>query len=494
MKKQLLFLIMSFAFLSLNANAQFKNYKIKGGAQYQQLLPLSEFTSTYSFLGRAYIGFELTNILCLEIGAGYGQFNTDDDINVHNDNDGNMTESTGNSLNSSSESEHDHDVKTSIIPGDVRLRISPWARTAKNWNPYFYFGAGVLNYDVTELPDTNVSQQYNVKENGWAAIFPAGIGTEIKMSKNFVLDLSGGVTYSTTDLVNNFVIPDWKDGYVNASLGFTLTGNDDGNLDYDKDGLINSREEQIGTNPNNPDSDGDGLKDGVEVDQYKTNPLDKDTDDDRLMDGEEIINFNTNPLNKDTDSDKLSDYDEINTHRTLPNDSDTDDDMLGDGDEVLTHKTDPKRFDTDAGTVPDGTEVTRGSDPLNPNDDLPPPPPQEEMKIGAVIVLEGINFASGSYEIGAGSDAILEQAYNTLKNNPDIEVEISGYTDDRGSRGSNMTLSQNRAEAVKEWLVNKGISASRITAVGYGPGNPIASNDTEEGRYKNRRIEFKRIK
>lgn len=81
-----------------------------------------------------------------------------------------------------------------------------------------------------------------------------------------------------------------------------------------------------------------------------------------------------------------------------------------------------------------------------------------------------------------------------MNNNPDIVVEISGHTDSRGGYEMNMNLSKNRAEAVKEWLVAKGISASRIETAGYGPNNPIASNDTEEGRYQNRRIEFKRIR
>ena len=72
-------------------------------------------------------------------------------------------------------------------------------------------------------------------------------------------------------------------------------------------------------------------------------------------------------------------------------------------------------------------------------------------------------------------------------------VEIRGYTDATGSRSYNMRLSQRRAESVKNWLVEKGIDASRITAIGYGPDNPIDSNDTPEGRERNRRIEFVRI-
>jgi OOP family OmpA-OmpF porin len=78
-----------------------------------------------------------------------------------------------------------------------------------------------------------------------------------------------------------------------------------------------------------------------------------------------------------------------------------------------------------------------------------------------------------------------------LQRCPDSAVEIGGYTDSGGGTGRNQILSQIRAQAVVDYLVNAGIAADRLTAVGYGETNPIASNDTEEGRAQNRRIEFK---
>ena len=73
-------------------------------------------------------------------------------------------------------------------------------------------------------------------------------------------------------------------------------------------------------------------------------------------------------------------------------------------------------------------------------------------------------------------------------------MEISGHTDSRGTRARNMTLSKERAESVKSWLVSNGIESSRIETEGYGPDKPIDTNDTDEGRLRNRRIEFKRIR
>lgn len=463
--------------ISANSNAQFKNYNIKGGIQYQQLLPLSEFSSIYSFVARGFMDFEISNPLALELGVGYGQYNTTDDFNTYN------SSYTGSK-----------DIKTDIIPIDARLKFSPWAKTAENWNPYIYFGVGLMNYNVKEIPVDSLVPDYNGKQNSWTATIPVGIGTEIKMSKNVLLDISGGATYTFTDNLNNFIIKDFNDASANVSIGLSFTGGDDCNTDIDKDGLTKCREEQIGTDPEIADTDGDGCNDGEEVDTYKTNPLSKDTDGDSLGDCDEIRTYNTNPLSKDTDADGLMDNEEVNTYLTLPTDKDTDKDGLTDGDEVLTYKTNPKIADTDLGSINDGVEVKRGTNPLNPDDDIPPAPKKEEVKIGAVIVLEGINFASGSAEISGGSEEILMTALNSMKNNPEIFVEISGHTDSRGTRERNMTLSKDRAESVKMWLVANGIDGNRITTAGYGPDQPIASNDTEEGRLKNRRIEFKRIK
>jgi outer membrane protein OmpA-like peptidoglycan-associated protein len=480
LKKSLLLFTIIIAFAVQDVRAQFKNYNVKGGIKYEQLIPFSEFSSAYSFTGRGFIGFEITNNVAIEIGAGYGQFKTEDDYNSQT---GLYNPDTVNA-----------EIKTDIIPVDLRIRLSPWAKTAKNWNPYFYVGAGIMNYKVQSVPGADVSSQYSIIQSGFSGIFPVGLGTEIRMSKNVMLDFSGGFTYTTSDVLNNFEVPSFNDCAANVALGITFAGGDDCDTDNDRDGLTKCREEQIGTDPNVADTDGDGLNDGDEVNRYMTDPLNRDTDGDGLTDGDEVLKYLTNPLSKDTDSDGLTDYEEIFTYNTLPNNRDTDGDGLTDGDEVLIYRTDPRMVDTDLGSIGDGVEVNRGTDPLNPDDDLPKPPVVEPMQVGAVIILEGINFASGSYEISAGSDAILEQAYSTMLNNPEIIVEISGHTDSRGGYEMNMELSRNRAESVKGWLVAKGIDGSRIETAGYGQNNPIASNDSEEGRYQNRRIEFKRIR
>jgi len=92
------------------------------------------------------------------------------------------------------------------------------------------------------------------------------------------------------------------------------------------------------------------------------------------------------------------------------------------------------------------------------------------------------------------SEDKLMKALKTLTTYPDILVEIGGHTDSDGSAKSNEKLSLARAESVKAWLVAKGIDPSRISTKGYGEEKPIADNKTKEGKQKNRRIEFTRIK
>ena len=490
MLKKYAFLLFALILLPLAANAQFKDYKVKGGVQYNQTLLYGEFNDyRFSFLGRGYFGFELNRYLGLEFSLGYGQLAGTDA--KYNPNPTNFT--------------------TTIIPVDVRLKISP-LKNPKIVNPYLYLGAGAMYYDVTDTPSVNVIRPLDpVQTDGWTAIFPAGIGMEIKLSKTALLDFSLGYTYTLTDNLNYYAI-DIDDGYGNFGIGLSFTGKG-GRTDSDRDGLTDDYEEKIGTDPNNPDTDGDGLKDGEEVNVYTTDPLNKDTDGDGLSDGEEVKTYNTNPNNPDTDGDGLKDGEEVKTHRTNPLMADTDNDGLGDGDEVLKHrtdplnpdtdgdtlkdgqevntyKTDPLNRDTDNGGIDDGTEVNRGTNPLDPSDDI-----KKEIEIGTVIILEGINFEKGSDRITFDSEDILRDgALKTMQENPEIVVEISGHTDSDGSDSYNQRLSQDRANAVKFWLVENGVDGNRIETVGYGEDNPIAPNDTPENKLKNRRIEFKRIR
>lgn len=105
-------------------------------------------------------------------------------------------------------------------------------------------------------------------------------------------------------------------------------------------------------------------------------------------------------------------------------------------------------------------------------------------------VLIGVNFDFNKASLLPESYAVLYNAARVLLTNPDVKVEIQGHTDNIGSDAYNKKLSLQRAETVKNFLVSKGVAASRLTTVGVGSSKPVADNKTAEGRALNRRIEF----
>jgi outer membrane protein OmpA-like peptidoglycan-associated protein len=463
---------------SCTALAQLRDQGVSMGLSVGATQGVTDVTSNaQQFLARGFLRYPLLKGVIGEIGVGAGKMGGSD-------------------------------YMTEIAPLDYRFVLCPVA--AENWNPYIYAGAGALHFDVKERPATITATTLE----GWTAFVPAGVGVQIKIIDGLLFEASGGYNYIFSKNING-VTESKNDGYLSGLVGLTLYG-ESPNADPDRDGLTNAEEKQLGTNPKVADSDGDGLKDGDEINKYKTSPLKADsdgdgvndgdevlnyktdpnkadTDGDGLKDGEEIATFKTDPLKADTDGDGLKDGEEVTKYKTDPLKADTDGDGLKDGDEILQYKTDPLKADTDAGTVSDAAEVARGSNPLDASDDVPK---KEELKVeaGKAIVLEGVVFETGKSVITPATETVLEQAYNTLAQNPDIAVEIRGYTDNAGKLASNVKLSQARAEAVRAWLVAKGIAADRITAKGYGPENPVAPNTTPEGKAKNRRIEFFRTK
>ncbi len=101
-----------------------------------------------------------------------------------------------------------------------------------------------------------------------------------------------------------------------------------------------------------------------------------------------------------------------------------------------------------------------------------------------------ILFDTGESTIKPESQSIVDEVYNTLKDNPDLKVSIEGHTDNAGNPAQNKTLSEDRAKAVMDALIAKGIDKSRLSSTGWGDTKPIADNATDQGRAKNRRVEI----
>jgi outer membrane protein OmpA-like peptidoglycan-associated protein len=114
---------------------------------------------------------------------------------------------------------------------------------------------------------------------------------------------------------------------------------------------------------------------------------------------------------------------------------------------------------------------------------------QKLKPVFKTITLENVEFETNSAQITRESYPYLDDLAEYLEFDDQLKVEISGHTDNVGNDEYNMKLSQQRANSIRKYLIGKGIAASRIMAKGYGENKPIADNQTEEGRAKNRRIE-----
>ena len=103
-------------------------------------------------------------------------------------------------------------------------------------------------------------------------------------------------------------------------------------------------------------------------------------------------------------------------------------------------------------------------------------------------------FAFDKFDINPKAASILDDIAAWMKQNPDLKLELAGHTDSKGSDAYNQTLSEKRAKAVRDFLVQRGVSANSLSYKGYGESEPIATNDTAEGRQLNRRVELRIVK
>ncbi|MCU7494938.1 MAG: OmpA family protein [Ignavibacteria bacterium] len=483
-------LIALFAAFSQPYYAQFSNFPIKIGFSFSALDPNTEFHggsglkwSTYS---RGFLRIGLSEKIEGEIGGGYMKYAGLDRLHKY--------------------------YTTNMYPIDLRVVYNPF--DFESWNPYLSAGIGLVYW--TNKQAASEHSPLRVDYDGFTRIIPLTAGAELKLTKELRLDLSIGYTHSFTNDLNGYKAEKnflKNDGAFNLGAGLSFAFNVR-EKDSDMDGITNSDEKRIGTDPENPDTDADNLKDGEEVTTYKTNPLKADTDGDGLMDneeviihktnpnladtdndklsdGEELLKYKTNPLMTDTDGDKLSDGEEVLTYKTNPLEVDTDKDGLTDFDEVQKYKTNPLLADTDEGGKNDGIEVNAGTNPLLKDDDVAKVEiPQEPVK-EEVFDLEGILFASNSSAISPQAELILRKDLEYLLKHTDLKIQVNGHTDSIGKLSYNTMLSEKRAASVKNWLVKNGIQPERIATKGFGPKEPLAPNNVADGRKKNRRAELK---
>ncbi len=113
-----------------------------------------------------------------------------------------------------------------------------------------------------------------------------------------------------------------------------------------------------------------------------------------------------------------------------------------------------------------------------------------DLKVNQAIRLDNVYFDQSSYVLRPESSVQLDKLLKTLRTNPGLTIEIAGHTDNVGDRRLNQALSENRARVITNYLVTRGITANRLTPKGYGDARPVAPNDSEDNKKKNRRVEF----
>ncbi|HEX8546246.1 MAG TPA: OmpA family protein [Cytophagaceae bacterium] len=261
--------------------------------------------------------------------------------------------------------------------------------------------------------------------------------------------------------------------------------------DDDGDGIPNGRDKCIHTPKGEPvtpfgcpfDTDFDGLYDYQ--DSCKTEPgphenygcpyRDKDNDGiadnkDKCPDVPGITKFHGCP---DTDGDGIVDNED-----NCPKERGT----------LAYHGCPPPFIDSDKDGISDYDDLCPHTPGIKANKGCPEVKPEEKAILKKAY--DNLLFESGKDVIVSSSFASLDDLAKYLINNPKLKIHLEGHTDNVGHEQANMDLSQRRALAVKNYLVSKGIFDYNILTEGYGSTRPIATNDSEEGRHKNRRVEM----
>ena len=320
---------------------------------------------------------------------------------------------------------------------------------------------------ILELYGTQIAQEIGTKGT---LSMEALLGFKYFVTGKSFLYVAGGAGIPTT----GFQAADAR-----AVLGFmyepTVGDRDGDGIADDDDGCPDEPEDKDGFEDADGcpdlDNDGDGIPDYLDKSPNAAEDMDGYEDADGIPD-------------YDNDNDGILDADDKSPNAPEDIDGYLDEDGTPDPDNDQDGILDVDDECPDEPETMNGYEDTDGC----PDEAMQFMIPEEQSQ-----VMEGVNFATGSADLTPTAKDILSNVLRMLRNETDIRVEVQGYTDNVGSQNANLRLSQRRADMVKDYLVSGGVSASRIIAKGYGENNPIATNETIEGRGMNRRIEFKRL-
>ena len=337
--------------------------------------------------------------------------------------------------------------------------------TESGWfDPYIKVGGGYTAYE----------SRFDDKEGGFKAL--AGGGINFWFTDHLGVNLQTGYHHGFQ-----------KNGtdYFQHSAGIVIKF---GSKDTDKDGIPDNKDacpEVAGLKEFNgcPDTDGDGIPDK----------------DDACPQVKGLKEFNGCP---DTDGDGIPDKDDACPEVAGPKEfngcPDTDGDGIADKDDKCPDVAGPAENggcpwpDTDGDGVLDKDDLCPEVAGPASNKGCPEPNDDDQKRLNQYA--KTILFDTGKATIKFESAEILNQIINVLKKFPNSRFRIEGHTDSTGKKAKNIELSQNRADAVKIYLIQGGIASERLESKGYGPEKPIASNKNKKGRALNRRVEINLIK
>jgi outer membrane protein OmpA-like peptidoglycan-associated protein/opacity protein-like surface antigen len=359
--------------------------------------------------------------------------------------------------------------------------------------PYLIGGVGM---DLWSLNPQNGGSAYKFSDLG----LKCGAGIIFWLTDNLAFDLQGRLTYDISNLSTSGTLSQYGDlsvmknrpfgGYIEPSIG--LVWYPGSSPDRDKDGV----KDKFDQCPDTPfgalvdqygcptDSDNDGVYDGLDacadtpkgcVVDITGCPLDGDKDGvcdglDKCPDTPESVAVDVRGCPLDSDGDGVPDYF----------------DKQPDTPKGATVNSYGVSQDSDGDSVPDGIDKCPDTAPNIAVDEFGCP---KAKPLTGTLTLH-IEYETASFEPDSAARADLDDLATTLEAYPDLKIDINGYTDALGSESGNQKLSQKRADAVKAYLISKGISQTRLFAQGYGEQNPVADNSTPDGRQKNRRIEI----
>ena len=357
---------------------------------------------------------------------------------------------------------------------------------------------------------------------------------EIILGTNFLLSDSDGDGISDSiEIGENIEKPldSDQDGIIDA-----LDSNN--NNDQDNDGLTDQVEALINTDPKNPDTDGDGISDLIEVGEKFNSPLDSDldgiidaldtindsdSDNDGLTDSEEK-QLGSNPNLHDSDNDGISDKLEVGSDINNPLDTDNDgilniNDTDDDGDKLSTRYEsqlglNPISPDSDGDGINDYEEQQKLKNTTNNTTNNINTSTKKGIEKSALNEKDTISiekfgssnandfqrariyfpFRSTNPELTSNAAAYFTEVTNWMKKSPKNIILLTGHTDNVGSKKANLALAMKRVITIREFLIKNGAALSQIEMISKGESQPMTSNKTEEGRWKNRRVEISPFK